>query len=161
MRMIAGIKLFDYNEVAELCKVEVRTVRKWKTDKKIKTCVIGGIPYISLQNLQTFLNGGVAVPYPVDYNYKTNKPGFESHPKKPEKPVLEQVYKEKKSPEENQETIDLDKLYSPNEAAAILGMKKNTFRTYVTRGNIKKTKFGTGRGFNKFKGSDLVEYMNS
>ena len=54
-KVILGVKLYAFAEVAELLGVQLASVTKYSQTKGLKSQTIGGIKYVSEQNLIDFL----------------------------------------------------------------------------------------------------------
>lgn len=54
-KVILGIRLYTYPEVAELLGVQVASVTKYAKERGLKSQTIGGIKYVSEENLKEFI----------------------------------------------------------------------------------------------------------
>lgn len=54
-KVILGIKLYTYPEVAELLGVQVASVTKYAKERGLKSQTIGGTKYVSEENLKEFI----------------------------------------------------------------------------------------------------------
>lgn len=54
-KVILGIKLYTFPEVAELLGVQVSSVTKYTKERGLKSQTIGGIKYVSEENLKEFI----------------------------------------------------------------------------------------------------------
>lgn len=55
MKEVLGVKLYTLNEVGELLGVQRQTASKYIQQGKLKARVIGGVKYVSEENLKNFL----------------------------------------------------------------------------------------------------------
>lgn len=55
MKVVLGVKLYTLAEVGELLDVQRNTVSKYVQDGKLKAKVIGGVKYVTEENLKEFL----------------------------------------------------------------------------------------------------------
>lgn len=61
-KVILGIKLYTYPEVAELLGVQVASVTKYAKERGLKSQTIGGIKYVSEENLKEFIQSDEKAP---------------------------------------------------------------------------------------------------
>jgi predicted transcriptional regulator len=54
-KVILGIKLFTFPEVAELLGVQPASVTKYAKERGLKSQTIGGTKYVSEENLKEFI----------------------------------------------------------------------------------------------------------
>lgn len=54
-KVILGIKLYTFHEVAELLGVQIQSVTKYTKERGLKYQTIGGTKYVSEENLKRFL----------------------------------------------------------------------------------------------------------
>lgn len=55
MKVVLGVKLYTIKEVSELLGIQSQTTSKYITQGKIKAQTIGGMKYVSEENLKDFL----------------------------------------------------------------------------------------------------------
>jgi len=56
MKNILGTQLYNQTEVASLLGITTATLRKYITQEKLKTTLIGGRKYISEDEIKRFIN---------------------------------------------------------------------------------------------------------
>lgn len=54
-KVVLGIKLYTFPEVAELLGVQTASVTRYAKERGLKAQTIGGIRYVSEENLKEFL----------------------------------------------------------------------------------------------------------
>lgn len=55
MKVVLGVKLYTIKEVSELLGIQTQTTSKYIAQRRIKAQTIGGMKYISEENLKEFL----------------------------------------------------------------------------------------------------------
>ena len=56
-REMLGLKMYSVKEISEITKVTVRTITNYIKDKRLQAQKIGGVWYVSEENLKRFLEG--------------------------------------------------------------------------------------------------------